>query len=285
MPRWNTVAIVGVGLIGGSIGLALRKRKLAKTIVGIGRKKASLAKALAKKCVTKTTTSLPKGVEAADLTIICTPVETIAPYAAEVARHCPAGAVITDAGSTKATIVRDADAALAKLNKKQVAFVGSHPLAGSEKTGCEAARADLFQRRVVIVTPNSKTNPDSVAKVGALWTALGAKVIHLPPDDHDAVLARTSHLPHLVASILATATPAGLLSLAGSGWQDTTRIASGDPELWRQILLANAGHTLSALDDFERVLSWARSALQAGDGQALAELLLQGKTRRDAVGS
>jgi prephenate dehydrogenase len=285
MQRWNTVAIIGVGLLGGSIGLALRKRKLAKTVVGIGRRKASLAKALSRRCVSKTTTSLAKGVAGAELIIVCTPVETVAQYAAEAARACAPGAIITDVGSTKVKIVRDADAELAKLTKKQVTFVGSHPLAGSEKTGCEAARHDLFKDRVVIVTPTPKTNPDAVEKVGSLWKSLGGKVLHMPPDDHDAVLARTSHLPHLIASVLAASTPGGLVSITGAGWRDTTRIAAGDPELWRQILLANASHTLSALDDFERVLSWFRSALQAGDGQALAELLQHGKVRRDAVGS
>jgi prephenate dehydrogenase len=285
MQRFNTVAIIGVGLLGGSIGLALRKRKLAKTVVGIGRRKASLVKALSRRCVHKTTTSLAKGVAGAELIIVCTPVETVAQYAAEAARACAPGAIITDVGSTKGKIVRDADAELARLTKKRVTFVGSHPLAGSEKTGCEAAQAELFKDRVVIVTPTTKTDPGAVEKVGLLWKLLGGKVLQMPPDDHDAVLARTSHLPHLIASVLAASTPGGLVSITGAGWRDTTRIAAGDPELWRQILLANAGHTLSALDDFERVLSWFRSALQAGDGQALAELLQHGKVRRDAVGS
>jgi prephenate dehydrogenase len=283
--RWNTVAIIGVGLLGGSIGLALRKRKLAKTVIGIGRKKGSLAKALSRQCVTKTTTSVAKGVAAADLIIICTPVETVAQFAAEAAKACPAGAIITDVGSTKVTIVREAEAEIGKLTKKQVAFIGSHPLAGSEKTGCEAAQAELFKDRLVIVTPTAKTHPDAIERISGLWKALGGKVASMSPDDHDAVLARTSHLPHLIASVLAAATPGGLVSITGAGWRDTTRIAAGDAELWRQILLANAGHTLSALDDFERVLSWFRSAMQTGDGQALAELLQQGKVRRDAVGS
>jgi prephenate dehydrogenase len=285
MPRFNTVAIIGVGLLGGSIGLALRKRKLAKTVVGIGRRKSSLAKALARRCVNKTTTSLAKGVAEAELIVVCTPVETVARYAAEAAKACRPGAIITDVGSTKGKIALAADAELARLTKKRVTFVGSHPLAGSEKTGCEAARHDLFKDRVVIVTPTPKSDADAVETVGSFWKSLGGRVIHMPPDDHDAVLARTSHLPHLISSALAAATPGGLVSLTGAGWRDATRIAAGDPELWRQILLANGTHTLSALDDFERVLAWFRSALAAGDGQALAELLQHGKVRRDAVGS
>lgn len=285
MPRWDTVAIIGVGLIGGSIGLALRKRKLAKTIVGIGRRRGSLAKALDRGCVTSKTTSIASGVAKAQLVIVCTPVEHVAEHVAEAARHCPAGTIITDVGSTKQQIVREADAAIKKLGKADVTFVGSHPIAGSERAGCEAARADLFDRRIVIVTPTPQTKPEAVAAVGQFWQKLGADVLPMTPDDHDAVLARISHLPHLIASTLAVATPSGLLPLTGGGWRDTTRVAAGDAELWRQILLMNAAHTLSALDDFEKVLSWIRSALQSGNGDELAKLLAEGKRRRDTVGS
>jgi prephenate dehydrogenase len=284
MQRLKCVAIIGVGLIGGSIGLALRKRKLAKQVIGIGRRKSSLANALSLGCVTRVTTSIARGAGEADVIVVCTPVEVIAKHVAEAASHCPEGAILTDAGSVKAEIVREANTALARI-RRDVSFVGSHPIAGGERTGCQAARADLFQDRVAVVTPLPKTSPDAVARVGALWTALGARVTHMPPDDHDAALALTSHLPHLLASALSAATPARLLNLAGSGWQDTTRIAAGDPELWRQIFLANAAHTLSALDNFERVLAWFRSALQSGDGPGLIKLLAEGKSRRDTVGS
>jgi prephenate dehydrogenase len=284
MPRYSTVAIIGVGLVGGSVGLALRKRKLAKQVVGIGRRRSALAKAEALGCVTKTTTSIARGVNQADLVIVCTPVEQIAGHVAEAAAHCPEGAIITDVGSVKACIVREADAALVRMNR-QVTFIGSHPIAGGEKAGCEAARADLLVDRFVIVTPTMKANQGAVRQIEDFWMSLGGHVKHMPPDDHDAALARTSHLPHLLASALAAATPGGLVSLTGPGWRDATRIAAGDVELWRQVLLANAKHTLSALDDFERVLLRFRSALQAGDGKTLAELLQHGKTRRDAVGN
>jgi prephenate dehydrogenase len=284
MQRWNTVAIVGVGLLGGSIGLALRKRKLAKAIVGIGRRRSSLAKALDRKCVTSTTTSLARGVAEAQLVIICTPVELVAGQATEVAARCPKGAIVTDVGSTKAAIVRDAQAALARADCPAT-FVGSHPLAGSEKAGCEAARADLFEGRLVVVTPTDRTPAAAVATVESFWKALGAKTVSMSPEEHDAAIARTSHLPHLLASALAAATPEALLPLTASGWQDTTRIAAGDVELWRQILLSNAAHTLSALADFETVLSRLRAGIESGDGPALAALLAEGKRRRDTVGS
>jgi prephenate dehydrogenase len=278
------VAIVGVGLLGGSIGLALRRRRIAKNVVGIGRRRSSLAKALALQCVTATTTSIARGVAEAQLVVVCTPVECIASHAAEAARHCSAGAIITDVGSTKRQIVAAAESALAQLDGR-AAFVGSHPLAGSEKTGADAARADLFVDRVVVVTPSEQTPPAAADRVEAFWRSLGARTLRMSPDEHDAALARTSHLPHLVASALAAATPEELLPLTATGWQDTTRIAAGDADLWRQIFLSNQPHTLKALADFETVLSRFRAALESKDGALLLELLVEGKRRRDAVGS
>lgn len=276
MPR-NTVAIVGVGLIGGSIGLALRGRQLAERVIGIGRRKSSLDQALAAGCVTEVTTSLAEGVRSAELTVVCTPVESIAQHVAEIAQACPPGCLITDAGSTKGQIVANVPAA--------ARFVGSHPIAGGEKTGPEAARADLFEGRVAVVTPIAASNLAAVTAIESFWQSLGARVVRMSPDEHDAALALTSHLPHLVASALAAATPESVLPLTGTGWQDTTRVAAGDVELWRQIFLANRSHTLKALDDFGTVLEQFRAALQSGDGTLLAALLAEGKRRRDALGS
>jgi len=275
--RWNTVAIVGVGLIGGSIGLALRARGLSRKVIGIGRRKESLERALVAGCVTEATTSIAEGVRAAQLVVVCTPVELIAQQVAEVAAYCPADCLITDAGSTKSTVIAGVAAT--------VPFVGSHPIAGSEKNGPEAARADLFEGRVVVVTPTAASDASAVSAIESFWQALGARVVKMPPDDHDAALALTSHVPHLVSAALAAATPEDVLPLTGAGWQDTTRVAAGDTELWRQIFLANRAHTLKALDDFGTVLERFRAALQSGDGTLLAALLAEGKRRRDSLGS
>jgi prephenate dehydrogenase len=286
MRTWDTVAIIGVGLIGGSIGLALRERKLARRVIGIGRRATSLESAQARGCVTETTTSIASGVKEADLVVVCTPVELIAQHVSEAAAAAPKHCIITDAGSTKAQLIADAERALAG-SPPRVAFVGSHPIAGSEKSGPEAAVANLFNGRVVVVTPTDQNADAAVVAVEQFWESLGACVARMHPAEHDAIIARTSHLPHLVASALAATTPGNgnSLPLTGSGWADTTRIASGDPELWRQILLANRGPTLNALTDFETVLKTWRDALENGNGPLLVELLKEGKSRRDAVGS
>lgn len=287
MRAWKTVAIVGVGLIGGSIGLALRRRGLAERVIGIGRRRESLEQALACGCVTEIATGVAGGVKDAELVVVCTPVEAIAGHVLEAARVCKSECVITDAGSTKAEIVAGVESALAARTDRKTPFVGSHPIAGSEKTGPQAAGPDLFEGRVCVLTPTEHSKPSACATVEEFWQALGAKTVRLTPEQHDAVVARTSHLPHLVAAALAAATPNDELFqfLLGSGWHDTTRIAAGDPELWRQILLANRGPTLKALADFETVLSTWRRALENVDSRLLTELLKEGKSRRDAMGS
>ena len=285
MQHFSTVAIIGVGLIGGSIGLALRRRKRALNVVGIGRRKGSLAAAQKMGCISTSTTSVARGVRQANLVVVCTPVELVPEFVAEAARHAPPGALLTDVGSTKAELVARTEKLLSQQVAGPLPFVGSHPIAGSEKTGADAARANLFVKRTVVVTPTASTDNEAVQRIEGFWRALGAKAVRMSPAAHDAALALTSHLPHLVASALAAATPADLLPLTATGWGDTTRIAAGDVELWRQILLANRGPTLKALADFETVIGRLQRALETSDGRLLAEILAEGKCRRDALGS
>ncbi len=285
MKQWETVAIVGVGLIGGSIGLALRERKLARTIIGIGRRSASLQKAKQCGAVTATTTDLARGVAKADLIVVCTPVADIVAHVLQVADACPATALITDVGSTKVEIVGQLDKALNSTGDSRATFVGSHPLAGSEKTGPQFARADLFENRSVIVTPTRSTPKSAVELTKSTWESIGASVVIKTPRDHDRCVAAISHLPHLVASALANATPTADSYLAASGWHDTTRVAAADAELWRQILADNRLHVLKSLDKFERVLAKFRQALEKDDQNKLLKLLEAGKQHRESVGN
>jgi prephenate dehydrogenase len=281
MKRLGCVAIVGVGLIGGSIGLALRQRNLVEKIVGIGRRQESLRVARRVGAVTNTSIDLPKGVADAELVIICTPVGRIVDHVRQAAAYCREGALITDAGSAKRAIVEALDGKLPRGCR----FLGSHPLAGSEKSGPSHADADLFEGRIAIITPTRNTRAEDFDLLEQFWSGLGSMVVQMAADEHDRTLALTSHLPHAVAAVLATMVPESLFRLAGSGFLDTTRIAAGDPELWRQIFSQNRDNLLSTLDVYEAKLKAFANALRQGDDSEMAKLLTIAKTNRDALGS
>lgn len=278
--KWDTIAIVGVGLIGGSIGLALKQRRLARRIVGIGRRRSSLAQARRRGAVDSTTLQLARGVAKAELTVVCTPVQQIAGFVRQAAQHCPHGALLTDAGSTKARIVAQLNGALSK----DAVFVGSHPLAGSEKQGVAFARSDLFVGSLCVLTPTRGTPPDAVARLERFWQALGARVVRMTPEAHDRALAFTSHLPHLLAAALAGSLPTKFFDLAATGFRDTTRVAAGDPGLWTDIFVHNRRATLAALQELQRHLARYRGALERADADRLYKLLTQAKQNRDALG-
>lgn len=281
MNQLNTVAIVGVGLIGGSLGLALRQRGLARTVVGIGRSPHRLRIAEQIGAASWVTTDVGQGVAEAELIVVCTPVAHVADHVQQVSRACPPDALITDAGSTKGEICRTLAAGLAGGG----AFVGSHPLAGSEKSGPEFADPNLFEGCITVVTPTDTSTEQRVAEVEAFWQSLGARVLRMSPDEHDRAVAEISHLPHLLASALAASADRKDLILAASGWRDTTRVAAGDAELWRQIFSENRRHVLQSLDKFEKVLSEFRQALEGNDSAELMRLLQLGKRNRDSVAS
>ncbi len=286
MAEYDTVAIVGVGLMGGSIGLALRERKLARRVVGVGRRQMSLDGARKIGAIDHGVTNLATGVAEAQLVVVATPVDSVAERVVQAVAAAPPGALVTDVGSTKETIVSMVDAALA-TRRSGPRFVGSHPLAGDHRTGAEHARADLFDDRVVVVTPSPATRPAAVTEVSGFWESLGASVATMSPAKHDAALAITSHLPHAVAVALAAATPSELLRLTASGWRDTTRVAGGDPELWRAIFTANRRHVLEAMDLLTQTLGSLREALELGDQEKLTSMLeaaARKKRERDALG-
>lgn len=281
MPHWKTVAIVGVGLIGGSIGLGLRARKLCDTVIGIGRRAESLNLAERVGAIHRATTQLSEGVSQADFVVVCTPVDSIAEHVLQAAQSAPARAIITDAGSTKAGIVAQVEKELPATAR----FVGSHPLAGSEKQGPADARADLFVGRTVVVTPTTRTRAEDLSAVEQFWSALEAHVVTLSPEVHDQKLALTSHLPHVVAAALAATVPTGDYPLTAGGFRDTTRIAAGDPELWSQILLANRDYVLTALERFQSAASDLKVALDESNSAKVVQFLNQAKKNRDALGS
>jgi prephenate dehydrogenase len=281
MKPLRNVAIVGVGLIGGSIGLALRQRGLAENVTGIGRRQVSLRIARRVGAITHTTIDLAKGVADADLVVVCTPVGRIVADVREAAEHCPPGILITDAGSTKQAIVAELDARL----PRQCRYLGSHPIAGSERAGPNAARADLFEGRVAILTPTKNTRAEDFDLLENFWQGLGSVVVQMSPEEHDRALAATSHLPHMAAAALASVVSEQYFRLAGPGLLDGTRVAAGDPLLWKQILLQNRENALAALEQYGASLSALHTALRNRDEAELTRILSTAKKNRDALGS
>jgi prephenate dehydrogenase len=276
---FDQIAIVGVGLIGGSVGLAAKARGVAGQVVGVGRDRAKLEKAVRLGAIDTFTTDLTRGVAEAALVVVCTPVDRIGETILDAAKASRPGTLFTDGGSTKGNI-------LAELGERLPgAFVPAHPLAGSEKTGAEHGRADLFVNRVTILTPTPNTDPNAVERVAAFWRGLGSRVVTMTPDDHDRALATTSHLPHAVAAGVAGVTPAEWLQLTAGGFRDVTRIAGGDPHLWAAIFAANRDAVLAALSQFATRMDEFRRLLAAGDSDGLVRWLSDGKQVRDALGT
>lgn len=280
--RIEQLTIVGVGLIGGSIGLAAKARGVAGRVVGVGRDPRTLARAQAGGSIDEFTTDLAAAVKAADVVVVCTPVDRVAADVQTAAISAPSRCVVTDAGSTKGNIVREL---AGKLPAGAAPFIGSHPLAGSEKKGAAHARADLFVDRLVVVTPTADTDPEAASVVDLFWQSLGAKVVRMDPFEHDQALAVTSHLPHAAASGLAAVTPFAWLGLTAGGFRDCTRVAGGDAELWAAIFEANRDAVLTAVDRFQERMAALRTALAAGDRTAVTRWLADGKRVRDALGS
>jgi prephenate dehydrogenase len=280
--HWPTVAIVGVGMIGGSIALALKARKLVGRVIGVGRSAASLAEAKRLHAIDEAATDIGSAVAAADLVVVATGVASIPWILDEVDAAVRPGTLLTDAGSTKTRIV----AAWEKRRRsRRSRFVGAHPVAGSHRRGPTAADPQLFTGRVTIVTPAAATPADDVEEVCGFWSALSSTVYTMPPRDHDRVLAMTSHAPHVMAAAIAAATPAEARQFTAGGWRDTTRIAAGDPELWADILLDNAAPVAKALSRIAGVTEKILDALQSSDRRRLVSLLTRAKEDRDAVGS
>jgi cyclohexadieny/prephenate dehydrogenase len=274
--RINTLVIVGVGLIGGSIALAARRRGIAARIVGIDQQPESLYRALRAGMLDEAFPDL-KFANSADLILFCTPVNCIAAQVIEASAYCRPGTLLTDTGSTKAAILRDVRGRL----PPGIEFIGSHPLAGSEKHGPDHASAQLLEGRLVIVTPAPDSTDNALSRIRDFWTTLGAQVRIMDAEEHDRALALTSHLPHLLSSALAGILPPELYDLTATGFRDMTRLASGQPALWSAIFRANPANLLAALDNLEKQLRRFRDTLLQDDRATLEALLQQGKHVRD----
>ncbi len=275
MRPFKKAAIIGTGLIGGSIALALKTKGLAKQVVGVSRKEKNLSKAR-KIGAIDAGSSDPRIIMDADLVVLAMPPSAILAKASALAKFLPADALVIDVASTKEIIVE-------KLGKIFKNFVGTHPLAGSEKRGIINSQADIFGKSVCILTPSSKTNPAALARVKALWGKLGAKTVTMLPKAHDQVLAFISHVPHAVAFSLINAVPGQHLKFASAGLKDTTRIAASDAELWSDIFLTNRKNIQKGLEDFIRVLVKLERAIEKNDRVSLVKILKQAKAKRDSL--
>jgi prephenate dehydrogenase len=280
---FRKITIIGVGLLGGSLGLAVKRRKLARQTAGFVRRRASLKDCERAGAVDFATADLLAAVWDADLVILCTPLAQMRSRVRELLPALKRGAIVTDVGSVKASVVRELELLVAKAGAH---FVGSHPMAGAEKTGVAAARADLFAGTVCVVTPTRKTNRSALKAVKQFWGAVGSCVLELKPEVHDALVSRSSHLPHVVAATLAShvlnpAHPKNQAALCANGFRDTTRIASGSPEMWRDIALANRKNLTRSLGAFVADLQKFRRAVKKGDARAIAKFFETAKQRRD----
>jgi len=277
---FQTIGVVGCGLIGCSIAAALKKRRFAGRIVGCGRAGANLQTAAARGHIDVAETDLEQAARQCELIIVCTPVDRIVAAVRVAAAACSPGTVITDAGSAKQAVCEP----LAGVLPPGVTFIGSHPIAGSEKQGCAHANPDLFVNHACVLTPDNNTPRQEVERLGAFWRSLGMTVVEMTPAAHDRALAQTSHVPHVVAAALAASLADENRHLMAGGFLDTTRIAAGDPELWSAILMANAKETAAGLRAVSARLADFVRALEQADPKELAELLRMAKQIRDAIG-
>jgi prephenate dehydrogenase len=281
--RWKKATLIGMGLLGGSLGKALRERRLADCVCGFVRRQASVVECKDCGAADLVTEDLSAAVTGADLIVMCTPVAQMRRLLAQMAPQIRRGAVITDVGSVKAMVVHD----LEDLARRAEAhFIGSHPMAGSERTGVAAARADLFVGAACVLTPTLQSNGRALKRVTQLWRALGARVFRLSPADHDRLVSRSSHLPYFTAAalahvVLAPTQPAQLGELCAGGFRDTTRIASGSPEMWRDIARGNRKEIVRAMRELILALQRMRRLIAEGDAGSLEAWLREAKCRRD----
>ena len=285
MNRLKKIVIFGIGLIGGSLALALRRAAVAERIVGVGRSPENLNRALSLGIIDEATRDVAAALQGADLALIAVPVAQTGKVMAQIEPHLGPDTVITDVGSTKQDVLA---VAYAYLPKHLSRFVPAHPIAGAEQSGVAAASADLYLNRNVVVTPLPQTDPRAVQLVTEMWQAAGARVSCMTPERHDEVLATISHLPHVLAYALMDEVAnrpdaEELMFYAGTGFRDFTRIAGSLPEMWRDICLANRETLLKQMQAYEAQLARMRKLLAEGDGPALERLFANARNARNRM--
>ena len=279
----DRIAIVGLGLIGGSLARALKQAGLCKVVSGYGRREAALQQAVADGIIDNFSLDVREAVAGADVVVLATPLPTTETLMREMAGVLKPECIITDVGSAKGVVIEAARNALAD---RLPYFVPAHPIAGTEKSGVEASFAELFERHIVIITPLAETDRIARDTVAAMWRGVGATVVDLEAGHHDDVLAATSHLPHvlvytLIDCLARMQDKEEIFAYAAGGFADFTRVASSSPEMWRDICLANSASLLGVLDRFERHLDEVREAIAADDGARLTEIFSRARQARD----
>jgi prephenate dehydrogenase len=277
------LVVIGVGLIGGSFALALKRARAVKRVVGVGRTRRNLAAALKLKLIDEASQDPARAVREADLVLLAVPVGQMAAVMSAIAPHLPSHAVVTDAGSTKSDVIACARRFLAGHLAR---FVPGHPIAGTENSGAAAAVPDLFRERNVILTPQREAAAAATRLVQRAWETCGACVVKLDAAEHDAILAGVSHLPHIVAyalvNMLARRPNAPrLFGLSAGGLRDTVRIAGSSPEMWADICVANRAALLTALEDYENELEQMRAAIEGADATELKRMFAQARSTRE----
>ena len=282
--RFQRVAIIGVGLIGGSFALALKQAKACAHVAGAGRDPANLELALERGIIDSIHQDAAAAADGADLVLLATPVAQYPKLLAQVAKKLKPGALVTDAGSTKRDVIA---AARTALEGRIGQFVPAHPIAGAEKSGAGAASAELFRGRRVVLTPLAENKEEAVAKIDQAWSSCGARTERMGAEEHDAVLAAVSHLPHLLAfalvdDIVGRKNAAQLFSFAAGGFRDFTRIASSHPEMWRDICVANSDRLLAELEAFSAKLAEIGRLVRERDGESLEKIFARAREARNS---
>lgn len=276
MSQFKQVSIIGIGLIGGSIAKAIKKNMISESVVGFFRKESRLKKAVKNKIIDKGFLNLEKAVEESDLIIIALPISKILEFLPKIANAAQTNAIITDVGSIKSKITSLA-------NRLNCNFVGSHPLAGSEKNGSEFSKSDLFKKSLVIITPTKKTDKSAMNKIRNFWKRLGSNVVTMTAQNHDKILSFTSHLPHVLAFSLISCVPDKFMQISASGLKDTTRIAKSDALIWADIFLNNKTELNKSIKSFEAQLTTIKKLLNSNNKTKLVKLLNLAKNKREKL--